>query len=152
MVNRFSFFLCTAYILGLIHNISHRSYLSSVVWRGELQKGFHLDSFRTHQSPQEKKLLIRIFFWKKKRLNMYNHPQQTVSIYHKFSVWLHTWDDSSWDRNPADFMHVGYLTTDYRQSKRLPESPIHAFTRRCQPVIPHSTTWGRGSIYIVIHR
>ena len=31
---------------------------------------------------------------------------QTVSLYHNPSVWLDTWDASSWDRNPADFKSV----------------------------------------------
>ena len=35
---------------------------------------------------------------------------QTVSLYHNTSMWLDTWDASNWDRNPADFRTVGYLT------------------------------------------
>ena len=34
----------------------------------------------------------------------------TVSLYHNFSVWLDTWDITSWLRNPADFTSVGYFT------------------------------------------
>ena len=38
--------------------------------------------------------------------------RQTVSLYHNSSVWLDTRDASSWDRNPADFTSVGYLTPE----------------------------------------
>ena len=31
-------------------------------------------------------------------------------MYHNSSVWLDTLDASNWDRNPADFTSVGYLT------------------------------------------
>ena len=41
--------------------------------------------------------------------NIYSNPQ-TVWLYHKSSVWLDTRDASRWDRNPADFLPVGYLT------------------------------------------
>ena len=56
-------------------------------------------------------------------------------------MWLDTRDASSWDRNPADFTSVGYLTLDYRN--RLLERSINeksfVFTRISQPAIPHSS-------------
>ena len=36
--------------------------------------------------------------------------RQTVLLYHTTSVCLDMQDVSSWDRNPADFMSIGYLT------------------------------------------
>ena len=38
--------------------------------------------------------------------------RQTLSLYHKYSVWLDTRDASRWDQNPADFTSLGYLTPD----------------------------------------
>ena len=42
--------------------------------------------------------------------------RQTVSLYHNSSVWLDTGGASSWDRIPADFAPVGYLTVDLSSS------------------------------------
>ena len=42
--------------------------------------------------------------------------RQTVWLYHNLSMWLDTWDASSWDQYTADFTSDGYLTPKCRTS------------------------------------
>ena len=99
--------------------------------------------------------------WKKQRYahtHTYIHThictvihRQTVSLYHNSSVWLDTQDASIWNRNPADLMSVGYLTSKLSSlSVQVKEFYIYIYLHIHLSVTRVLSSWKELCIYMYV--